>query len=77
MYPDNNICSYLKWRGDIDLDQAPFNEVDALVLSIFSYLDLPDIVSEDEKTSTVQEAAKKIFLHRGIPHKITTVTNNY
>ena len=61
MYPDNNICSYLKWRGDIDLDQAPFNEVDALVLSIFSYLDLPDIVSEDEKTSTVQEAAKKYF----------------
>ncbi|QJD73682.1 Mbeg1-like protein [Lactobacillus acetotolerans] len=61
MYPDNNICSYLKWRGDIGLNQSPFNEVDALVLSIFSYLDLPDIVPDNEKTITVQEAAKQYF----------------
>ncbi|TSO26215.1 Mbeg1-like protein [Lactobacillus sp. LL6] len=61
MYPDNNMYSYLKWRGDIDLAKAPFNEIDALVLSIFSYLNLPNIVSDGPKTITVQEAAKIYF----------------
>ena len=61
MYPDNNIFSYLKWRGDIHLTQAPFNDIDALVLAIFSYLNLPGIVSDDGSTITVEAAAKKYF----------------
>ncbi|RVU70667.1 MULTISPECIES: Mbeg1-like protein [Lactobacillus] len=61
MYPDNNIFSYLKWRGDIDLAKAPFNEIDALVLAVFSYLDLPKIVSSGNKTITISEAAKRYF----------------
>lgn len=62
MYPDNNIFSYLKWRGDIDLEKAPFNEIDALVLAVFSYLDLPNIVSDDGRTITIKDAAKKYFV---------------
>lgn len=68
MYPDNNMYSYLRWRGDIDLAKAPFNEIDALVLSIFSYLNLPGIVSSDGETITIADAAKKYFSednHRG------------
>ncbi len=61
MYPDNNIFSYLKWRGDIHLTQAPFNDIDALVLAIFSSLNLPGIVSDDGSTITVEAAAKKYF----------------
>lgn len=61
MFPDNNVFSYLKWRGDIDLDTAPFNEVDALVLSVFSYLDLPDLVSDNQKEITIHEIADKYF----------------
>ena len=61
MYPDNNILTYLKWRGDIDFSTSPFNDIDALVLSIFSYLELHDIVSGDAKTITVDEAAKLYF----------------
>ncbi len=61
MFPDNNVFSYLKWRGDINLSKSPFNEVDALVLSVFSYLNLPDIVSQKEKTITIKEAADKYF----------------
>ncbi len=30
-----NIVDYLKWRGDILLDDCPFNDVDNLVLSPF------------------------------------------
>lgn len=34
----NNIIDYLKWRGDLTFDKDPFNEVDDLILSRFSYL---------------------------------------
>ena len=61
MYPDNNILTYIKWRGDIEFSTSPFNDIDALVLSIFSYLELPDIVSSDDKTISVEEAAKLYF----------------
>lgn len=61
MADDNNIFSYLRWRGDISLAKKPFNAVDALVLSIFSYLNLPGIVSKGAKTITIAQAAKKYF----------------
>lgn len=61
MYPDNNILTYLKWRGDVDFSTSPFNNIDALVLSIFSYLDLPDIVSSDGQTITLEKAAQLYF----------------
>lgn len=32
-----NICDYLEWRGDLNFDQAPFCEVDALVFSWLAY----------------------------------------
>lgn len=61
MYPDNNILTYIKWRGDIDFSTSPFNDIDALVLSIFSYLELTDIVNSDGTTITLDAAAKKYF----------------
>ena len=36
----NNILSYLKWRGDLSFAIDPLNEVDSLIFSVFSYLDL-------------------------------------
>lgn len=38
-----NILDYLDWRGDLTFEQSPFNEVDNLILSCFSYLDLDEI----------------------------------
>lgn len=35
-----NVFAYLDWRGDLTFQQAPFNEADALILSIISYLNL-------------------------------------
>lgn len=61
MYPDNNVFSYLKWRGDINLNKSPFNEIDALVLSVFSYLDLNGIVSDSNKEISIQDAGKIYF----------------
>lgn len=33
-----NILDYIKWRGDLTLEQSEFNEIDSLILSRFSYL---------------------------------------
>lgn len=49
-----NIEDYIKWRGDLTLEQAEFNEVDNLILSRFSYLPFDNIIKEDE-TVTIKE----------------------
>lgn len=42
-----NIIDYIRWRGDVPFDTSPFNEVDALILSQLSYMDMGGIVPED------------------------------
>ena len=39
-----NILDYLDWRGDLTLAQAPFNEVDNLILAELSFVDFRDVV---------------------------------
>lgn len=45
-----NMMDYLKWRGDLPLSLAPFNEVDSLILSVCSYINYEGIVKEDGTT---------------------------
>ncbi|MCD1147951.1 DUF2974 domain-containing protein [Peptoniphilus sp. KCTC 25270] len=35
----NNLEKYIYWRGDLTLEQDPFNEVDGAILSELSYVD--------------------------------------
>lgn len=44
-----NLYDYLNWRGDLSLKQAPFNDIDALILSRVSYLPFDGIVPESFK----------------------------
>lgn len=39
-----NLLDYLDWRGDLTLEQSPFNEVDNLILAELSFVDFRDIV---------------------------------
>ena len=39
-----NLLDYLDWRGDLTLDQDPFNEVDNLILAEVSFVDFGGIV---------------------------------
>ena len=34
------VFDYLEWRGDLDFDASPFNEIDAAILCLLSYLDI-------------------------------------
>ena len=56
-----NMFDYLSWRGDLSFEQSPFNPVDNIILSQFSYLALDGIAGgPDEKKRkgiTIGEAA--------------------
>ena len=60
------VYDYLNWRGDLSFRASPFCEVDSLILSMFSYLNMQDIVpspaSHREPISVW--AASKEFLER-------------
>lgn len=54
----SNICDYIKWRGDLTLEQDKFNEIDALILARFSYLPFDNIIEENEIV-TIKELSKR------------------
>lgn len=42
----SNILDYIKWRGDLTIQNDPFNEIDSLILSRFSYLPFDGIIEK-------------------------------
>ena len=46
-----NIFDYLKWRGDLSLEQSEFNEIDNLILSELAYIPFEEIMEENETVS--------------------------
>lgn len=48
-----NLMDYLDWRGDLTLDQDPFNEVDNLILAELSFVDFGGIVPPPGKGGSV------------------------
>ena len=51
-----NICDYLRWRGDLSFEERPFNDVDNVILSALSYLDMAGIVPSAEEAGRVSVA---------------------
>lgn len=41
-----DVFEYLKWRGDLSFETVPANSADRLILSLLSFADLAEIVSE-------------------------------
>lgn len=58
MQYQDNLFTYLKWRGDLSLKVCPFQEVDALILSELAYIRLDGIVPQlgAEGTISIREA---------------------
>ena len=58
-----NLLDYIKWRGDLTMAQSPFNEVDALALSMITYVDFGGIVPTEASTMgiTLRSAVKAYF----------------
>jgi pimeloyl-ACP methyl ester carboxylesterase len=53
------MIDYLTWRGDVPLGAVPFNEVDNLILSEFSYLALEHALPEGREM-TVKELGAEL-----------------
>ena len=62
-----NLFDYLEWRGDLGFDVSPFNEIDSLILSQISYVNLDGVVSFDpQKSVTLLDAARTYLrAHKG------------
>ncbi|MCR5031423.1 MAG: DUF2974 domain-containing protein [Lachnospiraceae bacterium] len=60
-----NFMDYLDWRGDLTFEEAPFNEVDALLLSYLSYVNfdkvLPDWKRADAAPAISLRKAREAF----------------
>ena len=56
-----NIFGYLEYRGDVPLRDAPFNDVDNLILAELSYTDFGGIVPEDGREISIAEAFERFF----------------
>lgn len=59
----SNLMDYLDWRGDLAFREAPFNEVDNLILAQLVYVEFAGIVPApgEEGTITVKEACELFF----------------
>ena len=59
----SNILDYLDWRGDLTMAQAPFNEVDNLILTELAYLKLQGVVPPvgTGERILLREAARQFF----------------
>ena len=54
------VYDYLDWRGDLDFAADPFQEVDNVLLSLISYVDLEGVMKEGQ-TFTLEEAVYRYF----------------
>lgn len=59
----STVMDYLHWRGDLSFGQDSFNDVDALVLSLLSYLPFKDILPgmDSNKDIPLKQAAEKFL----------------
>lgn len=60
-----NLLDYLDWRGDLTLEQAPFNEVDNLILAEVSFVDFSGTVPPPGMGKSVPlRTAAEVFFAR-------------
>lgn len=58
-----NILDYLDWRGDITIDQSPFNDIDNLIFTQLCFIDFDSIVPSFKESGSISiaEAANSFF----------------
>lgn len=55
----SNLIDYVAWRGDIDFDYDPMNEIDSMIFCQLSYLDFGGLVPDEDGISL--ENCSKLF----------------
>ena len=53
------LMDYLKWRNDVSLRAAPFNEIDNVVLSYLAYADFGELLHEPKRHVSIETCFKR------------------
>ena len=58
-----SVIDYLQWRGDVTLKASPFNDIDNLILAIFAYVKVDEIVPSvsDNTYITLEDCGKRFY----------------
>jgi hypothetical protein len=58
-----NMIDYLHWRGDLDFSKSPFNEVDAAIFAMLSYVNMSGVVPGWDSNSriSINDAIQQII----------------
>ena len=67
------LYDYLNWRGDLTFSEVPPNEVDSMIFSLLSYVDMKGIVPDTYSGPSVpiRAAANAFFARNPDPRKIS------
>lgn len=67
-----NVFDYLEWRGDLTIEQDPFNVVDNLILSWLSYVELEDIMPNGicNVQVSIRDAAQRYFAKQKLEDRL-------
>ncbi len=65
-----NYLTYLKYRGDLLIEEAPFNDIDNLILSELSYFDFSEIVREDDTSISLKDACQLMVKNQSYKQNI-------
>lgn len=66
-----NMLDYIDWRGDITLDQSPFNDIDNLIFTQLSFINFDGIVPGFHESGSVPLAeAAEIFFSENDPDSV-------
>ncbi len=69
------VMDYLHWRGDLRFSQDPFNDIDAMVLAMLSYLPFGEILQGGDARDTItiqQTAARFLDKYQPDPKEVDT-----
>lgn len=53
------LFDYLKWRNDVSLRAAPFNEIDNVLLSYLAYADFGELLQEEKRRVSIETCFKR------------------
>ena len=53
------LMDYLKWRNDVSLRAAPFNEIDNVILSYLAYADFGELLHEQKRHVSIETCLKR------------------
>ena len=63
------LFDYLKWRNDVSLKAAPFNEIDNVILSYLAYVDFGALLRGQKRSISIETCFKRFCEKHALEYK--------